>query len=77
MNLKYDPADMVQVYLKALQDTRTILMSLIETVAERVLICQAIYQFNKHMNLNEAIDEWKKSRLRKHGINSKCTSTRQ
>ena len=57
MNLKYDPADMVQVYLKALQDTRTILMSLIETVAERVLICQAIYQFNKHMNLNEAIDE--------------------
>jgi hypothetical protein len=60
MNVKYDPSDMVQVYFKALQDARTILVSLSETVNDKVLIRQAIDQFNKHMDLNESVDEWKK-----------------
>ena len=60
MNVKYNPADMAQVYFKALQDALTILVSLQDTVADKVLILQAIDQFNKHMDLNEAIDDWKK-----------------
>ena len=57
MNVKYNLADMVQVYFKALQDARTILVSPQETVTERVLILQAIYKFNKHMDFNEDVDE--------------------
>jgi hypothetical protein len=60
MNVKYDPSNLVQVYFKALQDARTILASLNETVHDKVLIRQGIDQFNKHMDLNEAVDEWKK-----------------
>ena len=59
MNAKYDPDDMLQVYFKALQYACTILVSLQETVADKVLICQAIYQFNKHMDLNEAVENIK------------------
>jgi hypothetical protein len=59
MNVKYDPSDLVQVYFKALQDARTILVSLQENVADKVLIRQGIDQFNKHMDLNDAVDEWK------------------
>ena len=77
MNIKYDPDDMVQVYFKALQDARTILVSLYETITNRFLICQVIDQFNKHMDPNKAADEWEKMRLRKHGKNSKCTLPRQ
>ena len=57
MNVKYEPAGMVQVYFKALQGVRTILVSLQEAVADRILTCQAIHQFNKHMYLNKAIDK--------------------
>jgi hypothetical protein len=60
MNVKYDPSDMVQVYFKTLQDACTIHVSLSETVNDKVLIRQAIDQFNKHMDLNESVDEWKK-----------------
>eukprot|EP00978_Attheya_sp_CCMP212_P009529 scaffold22535_cov32-Attheya_sp.AAC.2 len=60
MNVRYDPSDLVQVYFKALQDARTILASLNETVNDKVLIRQGIDQFNKHMDLNESVDEWKK-----------------
>jgi hypothetical protein len=60
MNVKYDPSELVQVYFKALQDARTILASLNETVNDKVLIRQGIDQFNKHMDLNESVDEWKK-----------------
>jgi hypothetical protein len=60
MNTKYDPSDLIQVYYKALQDARTILVALSETVADKVLIRQGIDQFNQHMDLNEAVDEWKK-----------------
>jgi hypothetical protein len=60
MNVKYDPSDMIQVYFKVLQDACTILVSLSETINNKVLIRQAIGQFNKHMNLNESVDEWKK-----------------
>ena len=60
MNVKYDPSDLVQVYFKALQDARTILASLNETVHDKVLIRQGIDQFNKHMDLNDSVDEWKK-----------------
>ena len=77
MNIKYDPDDMVQVYFKALHDARTILMYLQETVTDRLLLSQYIFQFNKHMNLNEAVEEWEKSRLRKYGRNPECTSSRQ
>jgi hypothetical protein len=38
MNVKYDPSDLVQIHFKALQDTRTILLSLQEKVADKVLI---------------------------------------
>ena len=34
-------------------------MSLQETVLDKVLICQAIDQFNNHMYLNKAVDNWK------------------
>ncbi|WP_288992558.1 hypothetical protein [uncultured Marinobacter sp.] len=60
MNVKYDPSELVQVYFKALQDARTILASLNETASDKVLIRQGIDQFNKHMDLNEAVDDWKK-----------------
>jgi hypothetical protein len=69
MNVKYDPSDMVQVYFKALQGARTILVSLSETVKDKVLIREAIDQFNKHMDLNESVDEWKK----KLAVNKTCT----
>jgi hypothetical protein len=59
MNVEYDPSELVQVYFKALQDARTILVSLQETVTDKVLIRQGIDQFNKHMDLNDAVDEWK------------------
>jgi hypothetical protein len=58
-NVKYNPSDSVQVYFKALQDARTILVSLQEIVADKVLIRQGIDQFNKHMDLNDAVDVWK------------------
>jgi hypothetical protein len=61
MNTKYDPSDLIQVYYKALQDARTILVALSKTVADKVLIRQGIDQFNQHMDLNEAVDEWKKT----------------
>jgi hypothetical protein len=60
MNTKYDPSGLIQVYYKALQDARTILVALSETVSDKVLIRQGIDQFNHHMDLNEAVDEWKK-----------------
>jgi hypothetical protein len=49
MNVKYGPSELVQVYFKALQDTRTILASLNETASDKVLIRQGINQFNKHI----------------------------
>ena len=57
MNVKYDPSGMVQVYFKALQDAHTVLVSLQDTVMNSVLIRQSINQFNKHMDINEAVDE--------------------
>ncbi len=60
MNTKYDPSDLIQVYYKALQDARTILVALSETVADKVLIRQGIDEFNHHMDLNEAVDDWEK-----------------
>ena len=77
MTVKYEPADMVQVYLKSLQDAHTILVYLEETVTDRVLIRHSINQFKNNMDLNETVDEWKKLRLRKYGRNSKCTSPSQ
>ena len=77
MNMKYNPDDMVQVYFKALQDARTILVSLYETITNRFLICQVIDQFNKHMDPNKAADEWEKIAPQKTWKNSKCTLPRQ
>ena len=57
MRVSYDPADFIQIYYKALQDARTILVTLQETINDKILIRQAIDQFNKHMDLNEAVDE--------------------
>jgi hypothetical protein len=42
MNTKYDPSELIQVYYKALQDARTILVALSETVSDKVLIRQGI-----------------------------------
>ena len=61
MNMKYDNADLVQVYFKALQDAWTILVFLKETGTDKVLIIQGINQFNKHMDINEAVDDKKNS----------------
>ena len=52
MNLTYEPADIVQVYFKVLQDAQTILMYLQDKASEKVLICQVIKQFNNHTDLN-------------------------
>ena len=60
MNVKYDPAELVQFYFKELQGTRTKLVSLQETIAYKFLILQAIDQFKNHMDLNELVDDWKK-----------------
>ena len=38
----------------------TILVSLQDKVADKVLICHGVDQFNKHMDLNETIYVWKK-----------------
>ena len=57
MNMKYDNADLVQVYFKELHDAKTILLSLQDTVMYKVLIPQSIYQFNKHIDLNKAVYE--------------------
>ena len=65
LNVKYDPADLVQVYFKELHDAKTILLSLQDTVTYKVLIPQSIYRFNKHIDFNKAIHE-KKSRLITH-----------
>ena len=46
MNVKYDPADLMQVYFKAMQDEQSILVSLQETDAYRFLILLGLYQFN-------------------------------
>ena len=59
MNVKYHPADLVQVNFKALKDAQTILVYIQETVLEKVIIHQGINQFNKHMDLNEAVGDWK------------------
>ena len=61
MHVAYNPSDFIQIYYKALQDARTILITLQETVNDKILIRQAIDQFNKHMDLNEAVDDWKKT----------------
>ena len=61
MHVEYNPAEYIQIYYKALQDARTILVTLQETINDKILIRQAIDQFNKHMDLNEAVDEWKKT----------------
>jgi hypothetical protein len=42
-----------------LQHARTILVALSKTVSDKVIIRQGIDQFNHHMDLNEAVDEWK------------------
>ena len=52
LNVKYDPADLMQVYFKAMQDEQSILVSLQETDVYRLLILQGLYQFNNHMDLN-------------------------
>ena len=58
--MTYEPTDLVQVYFKALQYSQTIIVPLQETVTGKVLILQGIDQLNKHINLNEAVDDWKK-----------------
>ena len=63
MNVTYEPTDLVQVCSKALQDARTIIASLHYTVAEKVIIFQGTNQFNKHMDLNKAVDTWKRKRV--------------
>ena len=59
MNVKYEPADMAQMYFKALQDVRTILVYLQDRVTDKILILKSIDQFNNHMDPNEAVYDWK------------------
>ena len=61
MHVEYDPSEYIQIYYKALQDARTVLVTLKETINDKILIWQAIDQFNKHMDLNEGVDDWKKT----------------
>ena len=67
MNVKYEPDDLVQLFFKELHDAQTILVSLQETGPYKVLIRQGIDQFKKNVDLNEAVDDLKKSHVRKHG----------
>lgn len=60
LQVAYDPDDLPQVYFKKLQETRTILVWLGETVPDKKLIRQAISEFNKHADLHQALDEWKR-----------------
>ena len=60
MSVKYNPSDLVQVYLKELPDACNTFVSLQETVADKVLISQVNDQFNKHIDTNKAVEDWKK-----------------
>ena len=59
LKITYDPADLPQAYFACLQHARIILVSLKETVQDRKLIHQALTEFNKHVDLHTAVDEWK------------------
>ena len=61
MHVAYNPSEFIQIYYKALQDSRTILIALKEIINDKIFIRQAIDQFNKRIDLNEAVDDWKKT----------------
>ena len=63
MNVKYDPADLVQVYFEALKYSRTILVYLQEMFVYKVITIKGIDHFNKHMELNKTVDDWGKNRI--------------
>ena len=48
-----------------MQYSQNSIVPLQETVAEKVLIRQGINQFNKHINLNDAVNDWKKTHIPK------------
>jgi hypothetical protein len=64
----YDPSEQPQVYFKKLQICRLLLVQLQVDCSEKTLICTAMNQLQKHMDLNDAVDRWKeKETVDKHG----------
>jgi len=63
MRQEYDPSDQPQVYFKRLQTGRTLLVQLQVDCPEKTLIRTAMNQFQKQMDLNDAVDRWKEKRV--------------
>ena len=56
----YNPDELPHAYFKELQDAKTMLVFLKESVPDKKLIWHAINQFNKRPDLHHAVDEWVK-----------------
>jgi hypothetical protein len=59
MRTSYDPSEQPQVYFKKLETGRTLLVQLQVGCPEQTLIRAAMGQFQKQMDLNDAVDRWK------------------
>jgi hypothetical protein len=59
MRQEYDPNEQPQVYFRELQTCRTLLLHLQVDCQEKTLIRTAMNQFQKQMDLNDAVDRWK------------------
>jgi hypothetical protein len=59
MRQAYDPSEQPQVYFKKLQTGRTLLVQLLVDCPEKTIIRTAMKQFQKQMDLNDAVDRWK------------------
>jgi hypothetical protein len=59
MRLPYDPSEDPAVYFRRLQDSRGLLIRLKVDCNEKTIIRTAMNQFQKQMDLNDAVDRWK------------------
>jgi hypothetical protein len=55
---EYDPSEPPQVYFKKLQTCQLLLVQLQLACPEKTLIQQAMEQFERQMDLKEAVDKW-------------------
>jgi hypothetical protein len=78
MRQNYDPNEQPQVYFKKLHTCRMLLLQLLVECPEKILICTAMNQFQKHMDLNDAVDRWKeKESSQKTWLNFKTFFTKE
>jgi hypothetical protein len=64
MRQEYDPNEQPQAYFRELQTCRTLLLHLLVVdCQEKTLIRTAMNQFQKQMDLNDAIDWWKEKEI--------------